>query len=139
MTTILFLCVANSARSQIAEGLAKKMFGDKVNVMSAGSNPAESVQPMAIEVLKEIGIDISANTPKSYKRLPIGFIASMQYTITLCEEEACPNLVSKAKRLTWALPDPAAASEAEKLAAFRKARDEIESRLKVFGQEIGLL
>ncbi len=139
MKTILFLCVANSARSQLAEGLAKNMFGDKAIVMSAGSEPSGKVQPWAIEALKEIGIDISHNTSKSIEQLPLGFIASLDYVITLCAEEVCPTMVSKATRLHWPIPDPASASEAEKPKIFRTARDEIKKRLEAFRLEIGIL
>lgn len=139
MKTILFMCVANSARSQLAEGLAKKMFGDKVNVMSAGSEPSGKVQPWAIESLKENGIDISQNTSKSVTTLPIGFIASLDYVITLCAEEVCPTMVTRATRLHWPIPDPASAKEADKPNAFRTARDEIKKRIEAFGREQGLL
>lgn len=139
MKTILFMCVANSARSQLAEGIAKHLFGDKANVMSAGSEPSGKVQPWAITALKEKGIDISENTSKSVQRLPLGFVASLDYVITLCAEEVCPTMITRAERLHWPIPDPAGVSEAEKPQAFRSARDEIERRLKEFGQEQGLL
>ena len=139
MKTILFLCVANSARSQLAEGLAKSMFGEKANIMSAGSQPSGQVQPWAVEVLKEIGIDISKNSSKSADRLPLGFIASMDFVVTLCAEEVCPTMVTKSTRVHWPIPDPAAAPEAGKAEAFRAARDEIKKRLEIFGREQGLL
>jgi arsenate reductase len=137
--TILFLCVANSARSQLAEGLAKKMFGAKAHVMSAGSEPSGKVHPWAIEVLKEKGIDISRNTSKPADRLPLGFYASLDYVITLCAEEACPTLATKAQRLHWPIPDPGAVPEADQPRAFRAARDEIERRLADLGREQKLL
>lgn len=139
MKTILFLCVANSARSQLAEGLAKSMFGSKANAVSAGSEPSGKVQPWAIEVLKEIGIDISKNTSKSVGSLPPSFHASLDYVITLCAEEVCPTYITRSERLHWPIPDPASAPEAEKQKAFRAARDEIKKRLEVFGREHGLL
>jgi len=139
MKTILFLCVANSARSQLAEGLARKLFGDKADVYSAGSEPSGKIQPWAIEVLKEKGIDASRHTSKDMNKLPLGVYASLDYVITLCAEEVCPNLASKAKRLHWPIPDPAVASEADKQEAFRSARDEIERRLEAFGRETGLI
>ncbi len=139
MKTILFLCVANSARSQLAEGLAKSMFGAGADVMSAGSQPSGQVQPWAIEALKETGIDISKNSSKPITGLPIGFIASLDFVITLCAEEICPTMITRAKRLHWPIPDPAGALEAEKPGAFRAARDEIKKRLEVFGREQGLL
>jgi len=138
MKTILFLCVANSARSQLAEGLAKSMYGNKASVMSAGSEPSGKVQPWAIEVLRENGIDISANTSKAVDQLPLGFLASMDFVITLCAEEICPVLPTRAQRLHWPIPDPASAAESEKQAAFRSARDEIAARLAAFGKMQGL-
>lgn len=132
MKTILFLCVANSARSQLAEGLAKSIFGDRANIMSAGSEPSGKVQPWAVKVLAEEGIDISQNSSKSIEALPLGFLASLDYVITLCAEEICPTLPSKAKRLHWPIPDPASAPEENKQIAFQKARDEIRKRLEDF-------
>jgi arsenate reductase (thioredoxin) len=139
MKTILFLCVANSARSQLAEGLAKSLFGAKANVMSAGSEPSGKVQPWAVEVLKESGVDISKNYSKSTDQLPPGFLASLDYVITLCAEEVCPTLPSKAQRLHWPIPDPAGVPEDKKPDAFRAAREEIKKRLAAFGREQGLL
>jgi len=136
---ILFLCVANSARSQIAEGLAKEMFGDKAHIESAGSVPSGKVQPWAIEVLKEDGIDISRNFSKSYDQLSPKFLASIDYVITLCAEEVCPTMVSKAKKIHWPIPDPASVADPEKESAFCQARDSIRSKLMDFGKEHNLL
>jgi len=126
---ILFLCVANSARSQLAEGLAKSVFGDMAVIESAGSEPSGKIQPWAIEVLKEEGIDISRNWSKSYEQLSPKFIVQLDYVITLCEEETCPNMASKAKRLCWPIPDPAKAPESEKAETFRKARGQIKEHV----------
>lgn len=139
MKTILFLCVANSARSQLAEGLAKTMLKGKANVMSAGSQPSGQVQPWAVKVLAEDGIDISDHHSKSMDRLPLGFMASLDFVITLCAEEVCPVLPTRAQKLHWPIPDPAAASEVEKENAFRSARDEIQLRLEKFGREHRLI
>lgn len=127
---ILFLCVANSARSQLAEGLAKALFGDRAKIESAGSEPSGKVQPWAIEVLREEGIDISKNWSKSTDELSPAFLEDLTYVITLCAEEVCPVLPSDAIRLHWPIQDPAKASESEKHVAFRKARDEIRAKLK---------
>jgi len=127
---ILFLCVANSARSQLAEGLAKKMFGQKATIHSAGSSPSGKVQPWAIEVLKEVGIDISSNTSKLWNSLPSTFLENLDYVITLCADEICPALPTKAKRLHWPVSDPASVSEEHKPHAFRVARDEIKGKIK---------
>jgi arsenate reductase (thioredoxin) len=132
---ILFLCVANSARSQLAEGLAKKLFSSKVEVQSAGSNPCGVVQPWAIEVLKEVGIDISKNWSKSIDELSPQFIVNLDYVITLCAEEFCPaGLFPKAKRIHWPIKDPTGAPESQRRDAFRKARDEIQTKLEEFGR-----
>ena len=124
---LLMLCVANSARSQIAEGLARSMAPAGVQVWSAGSRPTR-VRPEAITVLKEIGIDISNHRSKAVSEIPS---AEVDTVITLCGEEECPLFLGKARRLHWGLPDPAAVngSEAERLDAFRRTRDELRRRL----------
>lgn len=129
---ILFLCVANSARSQLAEGLAKKVLGESYEIRSAGSAPAKMVNPFAVRVLSEIGIDISSHRPKTWDELPPAFFINLDYVITLCAEEVCPTLTVKSKKLHWALPDPALVegTEGERLEAFRKVRNEIKRRLE---------
>lgn len=129
-THILFLCVANSARSQLAEGLAKSVFGNDAVVESAGSEPSGKVQPWAVEVLKEDNIDISKNWSKSTDQLPPGFLENLAFVITLCAEEVCPLLPSKAKRLHWPIKDPAHVPEDVKAEAFRQAKDEIKVKLE---------
>ncbi len=126
---ILFLCVANSARSQMAEGIARSMAPAGIRVSSAGSQPSR-VNPLAIRALAEIGIDIREHRSKSVDTIsPEGVDA----VITLCAEEVCPVFLGKAKRVHWALPDPAAAggSDEERLQAFRNVRDELRRRLTV--------
>jgi len=135
---ILFLCVANSARSQLAEGIAKKLFGTKANIESAGSVPSGKVQPWAVKVLSESGIDISQNWSKSIDQLSHEFVEQLDFVITLCAEEVCPVLPSKAKRLHWPIKDPANATEEQKPDAFRSARDEITQKLEQFGRDIGI-
>jgi len=137
---ILFMCVANSARSQIAEGLARKMFGANAQVESAGSQPSK-VNPFAVKALKEIGINISSHYSKSYDELKPGFIVQIDYVITLCAEEVCPTMVTpKAKKLHWPLPDPAGkpGTDDEQLGRFRETRDALSARLRSFAEEIGL-
>src|ERR1041384_6308395 len=102
-TSILFLCVANSARSQIAEGLARQMFGDRVRVQSAGSKPSR-VNPYAIEGMREAGVDLSAHSSKSVDSIDP---TTVHTVITLCAEEVCPVFLGKARRLHWPIPDPA--------------------------------
>jgi len=131
-THILFLCVANSARSQLAEGLAKSIFGSTAVIESAGSEPSGKVQPWAIEILKEDGIDISKNWSKPMDPLSLSFLANLDYVITLCAEEVCPTLPSKAKRLHWPIQDPASSPDAEKESSFRRAKNEIRERLISF-------
>jgi len=125
---ILFLCVANSARSQIAEGLARTMAPAGTRVWSAGSRPT-AVRPEAVAVLREIGIDISHHRSKAVAEIPA---AEVDTVITLCGEEECPVFLGRATRLHWSLPDPAAAegSVEERLAAFRRTRDELRRRLE---------
>jgi arsenate reductase len=131
---ILFLCVANSARSQMAEGLARSRFGDALRVQSAGSDAA-GVNALAVKVLAELGIDISGQTSKTVDTIDP---ATVDTVVTLCAEEVCPVFLSKARRLHWPLPDPTAGggTEDEQLARFRRTRDEINARLEaVFGDD----
>jgi arsenate reductase len=124
---LLFLCVANSARSQMAEGLARARFGDSVNVQSAGSQPSR-VNPLAIRALAELGIDITHHRSKSVEAIDP---ATVDLVVTLCAEEVCPVFLGKAKRLHWPLTDPAAAEGTgeERLQRFRDVRDEIARRI----------
>lgn len=122
------MCVANSARSQLAEGLAKKVFPD-AEIQSAGSHPGK-LNPNAVTVMKEIGIDISGQYSKSIEDLSPEFISELDYVITLCAEEVCPILVSRAKKLHWPYPDPATNDQ------FRGARDAISERLEKFKSEL---
>ena len=129
---ILFMCVANSARSQMAEGLAKKVFGDKAWIESAGSEP-KSVNPFAVKAMQEIGIDLSRHYSKSIDQLSPKFIVGLKYIITLCAEEVCPTMAAQnAKKIHWPLPDPAMASgsDEERLASFRTVRDELAKRIE---------
>jgi len=128
---ILFLCVANSARSQIAEGLARKILGSKAEIQSAGSHPSGKVHPLAIQVLEEVGIDMAKHFSKATSELPEEFMKSLNYAITLCAEEVCPVLNTSAKKLHWGMPDPAALSDqgSEKLQAFRQVRDAIKKKI----------
>lgn len=129
MKRIVFLCVANSARSQMAEGLARARFGQRAVVESAGSAPSR-VSPWAIEVMRELGIDLTTHRSKSVDEIdPKGVSA----VVTLCAEEVCPVLLGKAPRLHWPIADPASSDPAlgreAMLARFRVARDEIAARL----------
>jgi arsenate reductase len=132
---LLFLCVANSARSQMAEGLARAIFRDGAEVMSAGS-AATAVNLTAIDVMREAGIDISSQWSKSVQDLDAG---SFDVIITLCAEEVCPVVPGRVTRLHWPLPDPARAPEAAVVTRFREVRDEIRRRLEAFGRAHGLI
>lgn len=131
------MCVANSARSQLAEGLARRAFPD-AEVQSAGSQPG-MLNPYAVAVMKEVGVDISKHYSKSTDELPREFLDKLDYVITLCAEEVCPVVISKAKKLHWPLPDPATKepiSDDEALKRFRAARDAISEKLKQFKTEL---
>lgn len=127
MTGLLFLCVANSARSQMAEGLARARFGARARVASAGSSPA-AVNPLAVAALDEIGIDIRGQRSTSVDDVDP---ATVDVVVTLCAEEVCPVFPGRVRRLHWPMPDPAGASgsDAERLERFRSVRDEIARRL----------
>jgi arsenate reductase len=135
MKGVLFLCVGNSARSQMAEGIARSLAPAGTKIWSAGSRPT-TVRPEAIAVLKEIGIDISGQRAKAVAEIPADEVDTV---ITLCGEEECPVFLGKATRLHWGLPDPAAVggSEAERLDAFRKVRDELRRRIGDFFAQPG--
>ena len=131
---ILFLCVGNSARSQIAEGLAKEMLGSEHNIKSAGSIPTGKVHPGAIKTMKDIGIDISNHSSKSIDDLDKDFMNNLDYVITLCGEEVCPVVNSKAKIMHWVNEDPAnrTYNERQSEVIFKKTREDIYKLLKNF-------
>jgi len=131
---ILFLCVANSARSQMAEGLAKSMLGQRHNIQSAGSIPSGEVHPNAVIAMDEIGIDIRDQFSKSTDDLDKDFIDNLDYAITLCAEEVCPVLPSKAQNLHWMNEDPANNSYSEKQlkTSFSMTRDNLFKLIKKF-------
>lgn len=126
MDRILFLCVANSARSQMAEGWARSLAPD-AEVYSAGSEPAV-VNPLAIEVMGEVGVDLTGHRSKNFDDVPFERVETV---VTLCAEEVCPVLPGDVERIHWPIEDPAAVEgdREAKLQAFRAARDEIRRRL----------
>ncbi len=135
-SSILFLCVANSARSQIAEGLARRLAPPGTRVFSAGSEPGV-VHPLAVRALAEVGIDASAHRSKGLDAVPL---AEIDLVVTLCAEEVCPVFPRPVRREHWPLPDPArvAGDEAARLAAFRAVRDDLAGRIAgLFGQASG--
>ena len=124
---VLFLCVANSARSQMAEGIARALAPPGVRISSAGSAPSK-LNPLAVKALDEIGIDIRRQYSKSVDDVPADGVDAV---VTLCAEEVCPVFPGKAMRLHWGLPDPVSAAkpEEEQLRSFREVRDELRRRL----------
>jgi arsenate reductase len=129
---VLFLCTGNSARSQIAEGLMKLMGGEQWEVRSAGILPSY-VHPLAVRVMEEVGIDISKQSSKSQD---LFLKEEFDYIITLCDHaaKACPNFPGQGNRLHWSIEDPAMSigTMDERVALFRKARDEIKTRIERF-------
>ncbi len=136
MTSILFLCVANSARSQLGEGLARRLFPG-FRIQSAGSRPSR-VNPHAIAALAEVGVDALAHTSKSVADIDP---ATVDLVITLCAEEVCPAFLGRAERLHWPIPDPASddpeLTPEDLRVRFRAARDEIARRLEALGRDRG--
>jgi len=133
--TVLFTCVHNSARSQMAEAFLKSMGGEGLHVESAGLEPGK-INPLAVEVMKEIGIDISRNATKSVFDLYIKD-KLFQYVIAVCDEEAlqhCPIFPGFATRLSWALEDPSSftGTHEEQLDKARKVRDRIKEHVMEF-------
>ncbi len=130
MLKIMFLCTGNSCRSQMAEGFARVMGRGGIEPYSAGLVPASEVNPRAIQVMKEIGIDISQQRPKE---IAIELLREMDVVITLCDNagETCPWTPPEIVRLHWSLKDPAGAvgTEEEIMAEFRRVRDEIKERI----------
>ncbi len=123
-----FLCTGNSARSQMAEGLLRALSGGTIEVFSAGTHPSR-LHPRAVEVMREIGVDISSQRSKGISELP----ADLDLVITVCDRAAaeCPILATSARRHHWSVPDPAAVSGSseEIQATFRAARDDLRTRI----------
>jgi arsenate reductase len=127
---VLILCTANSARSQMAEGLLRHDAGDRFNVYSAGIRPTQ-VRPEAITVMQELGIDISGHRSKSVDEF-VG--QDFDYVVTVCDnaKASCPVFPGHTKQIHWSFDDPAAieGSQEQRLAAFRRVRDELRARLR---------
>jgi arsenate reductase (thioredoxin) len=129
---VLFLCTGNSARSQMAEGLLRHLAGDRFEVTSAGTRPV-GLNPYAVEVMQEIGIDLTNHRSKSIEEF---LIQPFDYVITVCDraKAACPVFPAAVSSLHWNFEDPAAATggKDERLAVFRHVRDEIADRIRTF-------
>ena len=119
---VLFVCVANSFRSQMAEAAARALVGDQWEIWSAGSSPSGRVHPLAMQLMAEIGIDLSPHRSKGLSELPL---RRWDYVVTMGCGDACPS-VKAAHRLDWAIPDPAALPPEEA----RRVRDELVSRVR---------
>lgn len=138
---ILFLCTGNSCRSHMAEGLLRAMAGERCESLSAGARPAGYVHPLAIQVMQELGIDISGQRSKSINEFlpPAG--TPPQLIISVCSnaDRDCPVFPAEVARQHWPFDDPAHAvgSEVERLREFRRVRDEIRLRLAKFLSERG--
>ena len=134
---VLFLCVHNSARSQMAEGMLRELGGDRFEAHSAGSEPTV-VRPLAIEAMAEVGIDISQQRSKH-----VDEYAGQQFdfAVTVCDDsrESCPYFPGAAKQLHWSFPDPSAAvgTNDERLAVFRQVRDDISRSVRNFIDTLG--
>lgn len=130
--TVLFICVHNSARSQMAEGLFRHCYGEKCNVYSAGSDPQE-VHPISVQVMAEIGIDISKHKSKSLKEFKG---QEMDYVVTVCGDSrsACPFFAGGKKYIHQSFDDPSAfeGTEEEKMQRFKTVRDELKEWLEQF-------
>ena len=132
MQRVLFICTHNSARSQMAEGLLRHIAGDRFDVYSAGTE-ATSVRAEAITVMREVGIDISGQTSKTLERY---LHEPWDYVITVCDDanESCPVFPGAADRSHWSFEDPSKATgtENERLEVFRRTRNEIAGRIRMF-------
>jgi len=125
---IVFICVENARRSQMAQGFAEVFGGEKVEVYSAGSIPSSQIDPIVIEVMKEKGIDVSGRRPKGLNDLPP---IEMDYLITMGCEETCPAVLAK-RVIEWQIPDP----KGKPIEVFREVRDMIEDKIRVLLAQI---
>ena len=126
---IVFVCVENARRSQMAEGFANAFGQGRLEVYSGGSSPSSQIDPLVIEVMKEKGIDLSGKRPKGLNDLPP---VEMDYLVTMGCEETCPAVLAK-QVLEWQIPDP----KGKSIEVFRQVRDLIEEKVKAILEEIG--
>ena len=125
---VVFVCVENARRSQMAQSFAKSLRKERVEVYSAGSRPSLDIDPLVIEVMKEKGIDLSSKRPKSLNDLPS---IEMDYLVTMGCEETCPAVLTK-KIIEWQIPDP----KGKSFAVFREVRNLIEDKVRDLLKEI---
>jgi len=130
---VLILCTGNSCRSHMAEGFLQQAAGDLLDVHSAGSQPSGYVHPLAIQVMKEAGVDISDHTSKHLDEF---LNAEIETVITVCgnADQACPMFPGQVNRYHWGFDDPARAdgTDEEKLPVFRRVRDEIRKTFEAY-------
>lgn len=140
MRKVLFLCTGNSCRSQMAEGLLRHIAQGEIEVFSAGTHPSGYVHPLAIQVMQEIGIDISHQKSKSVEEF---LDQSFDYVITVCDSarQTCPHFPGQGKKIHWSFEDPAQAvgTHEEKVQAFRKVRNQIQKALEEFYAQLKTL
>jgi len=125
---IVFICVENARRSQMAQGFAEALGKGKFEVYSAGSSPSSQIDPLVIEVMKEKGIDLSGKRPRSLNDLPP---VEMDYLVTMGCEETCPAVLAK-KIIEWEIPDP----KGKSIDDIRKIRDMLEAKVKMLLEEV---
>jgi arsenate reductase len=134
---VLFVCIHNSARSQMAEALLNEICGDTFKAQSAGIEPGK-LNPVVVEAMREVGIDISRNQTKAVATF---LQQPFDYVVTVCDEtsaERCPVFPGKTKRLHWGFPDPSAfqGTHEDKLAGTRKVRDAIKAKIEAWCAEV---
>ena len=127
--TVLFVCVHNAGRSQMAAGYLRALAGDRIDVLSAGSEPKDSINPVAVEVMAEEGIDIAARTPR---RLTTDAVQRADVVITMGCGDACPVFPGK-RYEDWELDDPAG----QDTAVVRRIRDDIRARVETLVEQLG--
>ena len=125
---IVFVCIENARRSQMAQGFAEALGQGKLEVYSAGSSPSSQIDPLVIEVMKEKGIDLSGKRPKSLNDLPP---VEMDYLVTMGCEETCPAVLAK-KIIEWEIPDP----KGKPIDEVRRIRDVLEAKVRMLLEEV---
>jgi len=132
MAKIVFLCMHNIARGQMAVGFAKKLLGANHEIYSAGSHPKKNISPDAIKTMSEIGIDISKQTITSIADLPIDILNGADFIITLCQSEVCPFMATQAQTLHWPISDPSDIHAFDTSEIFAESRNQIKDKITDF-------